>query len=246
MKKTISTIAIALAMFTTFATGAFAKSEDLATEAQGKTLLIEKVKTDSIVGTSSFANEGAENLFDNDPATKFCTNTFPAEVTWSLDAAYVVDGVIICTANDNEQYMGRNPENWVLSGSTDGTNYTKIHEGTSADLEDVNFTYFLVNFENNTAYQYYKLEIPSAEAADVLQVSEFILVEKAGAAAEAPAAEETPAAEEVVEEAPVAEVTEAPAVTTAPATSDGVVAASVLSLALASVVGMIASKKRSK
>lgn len=237
MKKALSFIAIALSLILTFTTGAFAASEDLATEAQGRTLLIEKVKVDTIEATPGFDNEGAENLFDNDPATKFCTNTFPAEVSWQLDGSYVVDAVIICTANDNAQYTGRNPATWTLYGSTDGENYAVIHEGSASDLEDVNFTYFLITFENSTAYSHYKLEIPAAEAADVLQISEFILVE-ADQAAEAPAAEEeAPTVEE--------EVVEEPAAVAAPATAD-VLTVSVLSLALAGVVGIVASKKRSK
>ena len=69
MKKALSFIAIALSLILTFTTGAFAASEDLATEAQGRTLLIEKVKVDTIEATPGFDNEGAENLFDYDPST---------------------------------------------------------------------------------------------------------------------------------------------------------------------------------
>jgi len=239
--KKLSIIALAIFLLVSFTTVAFAASEDLATEAAGRTLLIDKVKLDSIVGTPGFNNEGAENLFDNDPATKFCTNQFPAEVTWELDGAYVVDAVIICTANDNAQYMGRNPDPWKLYGSNDGSNYTLIHEGSASDLEDVNFTYFLININNDTAYSHYKLEIPAAEAADVMQISEFILVQKDGAA-EAPA--ETPAEEPAAEE-PAEAPAEQPQVI-APATSDFATVASFAALALAGVVGTIASKKRSK
>lgn len=116
-----------------------------------------------------------------------------------------------------------------------------IHEGSASDLEDVNFTYFLININNDTAYSHYKLEIPAAEAADVMQISEFILVQKDGAA-EAPA--ETPAEEPAAEE-PAEAPAEQPQVI-APATSDFATVASFAALALAGVVGTIASKKRSK
>lgn len=132
MKKSILFLALVLSLVFALTSGALAASTDLATEAQGKTLLIDKVKPDSIVGTGSFANEGAENLFDNNPETKFCTNVFPAEVTWQLDGAYVVDAVVICTANDNAKNVGRNPAIWVLSGSTDGTTSLKSMKAPQA------------------------------------------------------------------------------------------------------------------
>jgi hypothetical protein len=181
------------ALIFTLALGVFAVSEDLATEAPGRTFLSEKVKPETIVGTGSFANEGCENLFDNDPATKFCTNEFPAEVTWQLDTSYIVDAVVICTANDNAQYTGRNPATWILSGSPDGINYTKLHEGSASDLEDVNFTYYLINFNNNVAYPYYKLEIPGPESGTVMQISEFILCAKQAGATSYPSSGKTPA-----------------------------------------------------
>lgn len=236
MKKSILFIALAITLVFTMTAGVFAASEDLATEAQGKTTLIDKVNLDSIVGTGSFANEGAENLFDDDPATKFCTNVFPVEVTWQLDGAYVVDGVVICTANDNAQYTGRNPATWILSGSTDGTNYKKIHEGTASDLEDANFTYYLINISNDKAYQYYKLEIPSAEAAEVMQISEFILTGSAAPAAVDEPAEE-PAEEPVVADEPVV-------TPPAPQTAD-VLTVSVISMALAGAAAIISKKRRS-
>ena len=177
MKKSVISIVLCAILLFTLSIAVSSASEDLATEAAGKTLLIDKVKQDSIVGTGSFANEEAKNLFDDDPGTKFCTNIFPAVVTWEMDKAYVVGGVVICTANDNASYPGRNPATWILYGSNDGTNYTKIYEGSAADLDDVNFTYYLFTFNNSSSYTHYKLEIPGPESGTVMQISEFILVE---------------------------------------------------------------------
>lgn len=110
-------------------------------------------------------------------------------------------------------------------------NFTKIHEGTASDLEDVDFTYYLIQFANDTAYQYYKLEVPSAESADVMQISEFILCEKTAGETPAETPVETPA-EDTAEQTPPA-----------PATFDGML--TVLSIAVASAVGAVVYKKRS-
>jgi hypothetical protein len=181
VKKSFFSIVLSVILLFTLSIGVAGASDDLATEAPGRTFLIDKVKADSIEGTGAFANEEAVNLFDDDPATKFCTNIFPAVVTWQMDKAYVVDAVVICTANDNASYPGRNPETWTFSGSNDGTNYTVIYEGKASDLDDVDFTYFLFTFNNSTAYSHYKLEIPGPESGTVMQISEFILCEKTSA-----------------------------------------------------------------
>lgn len=182
MKKRIFSIFFSVILLFTFSVGISAASDDLATEAPGRTYLIDKVVADSIEGTSGFANEGAENLFDDDVATKFCTNVFPAVVTWQMDKEYVVDAVVLATANDNSGYPGRNPATWIFSGSKDGTNYTTIYEGKASDLDDVDFTYYLFTFSNSNAYKYYKLEIPEPESGTVMQISEFVLCEKSGGA----------------------------------------------------------------
>ncbi len=227
---------------------AAATGYDTYEEAAGDSLkpLISNVVLDSITGTEGNANEGIDMLFDDDVTTKFCTANFPAEVIWKMDNSYVVNGIIFSTANDNSSYVGRNPETWVLSGSNDGENWTVIHEGTEEDLDDVDFMYFPVSFENTVAYTDYKLEMPNA-ISGCLQVAEVILCGEVPAPAEettvaeetaAPAAEETAAAETAAaEETAAVEET-----VTAPQTADAV---SLIAFgAIAAGAAVIASKKR--
>jgi hypothetical protein len=178
MKKTSILLVLVLIFMMSLAVGVNAGSEVLEEAAPGRTYLTANVNQDTLNGTESFANEEYWNLFDGDTATKFCTNVFPAEVTWSMDTSYMVDAVVIATANDNASYPGRNPATWILSGSPDGTNYTVLHEGTAADFEDVNYTYFFIEFNNNVAYPHYKLEIPGPESGTVMQISEVVLCSK--------------------------------------------------------------------
>lgn len=178
MKK-ISVLLVLILVFSwSLAVGASASSAVLEEAAPGRTYLTANVNQDTIVGTESFANEVSLNLFDGDTATKFCTNVFPVTVTWQMDTSYMVDAVVIATANDNSTNTGRNPATYVLSGSPDGTNYTVLYEGTAADLSDLDFTYFLIEFANNVAYPYYKFEVPAPESGTVLQISEIVLCSK--------------------------------------------------------------------
>ncbi|MHB1153075.1 MAG: discoidin domain-containing protein [Eubacteriales bacterium] len=170
--------------------------------AEGKNILTANVVADSVVGTETFANETAANLFDGDTATKFCSDKLPAEITWKMDAAYAVDYYLIATANDNAEYNGRNPETWILSGSNDNATWTVIDDGAEAELAEVNFTYFMFPVATPAAYEYYKLEIPSA-LSGCLQFSEVVLCGAVPAAAveetvAAPAETAAPAAEVVV------------------------------------------------
>lgn len=177
--KRISVLLVFILLFTfMLAVGASAESTVLEEAAPGRTYLTANVNQDTLAGTESFANEEYWNLFDGDTATKFCTNVFPAEVTWQMDTSYMVDAVVIATANDNAANTGRNPATYVLSGSPDGTNYTALYSGTAADLQDVDFTYFMIEFDNNVAYPYYKFEVPAPESGTVMQISEIVLLSK--------------------------------------------------------------------
>lgn len=201
MKK-ISVFLAILYVFTWFlAIGISAESTVLEEAAPGRTILTANVNQDSLVGTESFANEEYWNLFDGDTATKFCTNVFPATVTWSMDTSYVVDAFVIATANDNASYNGRNPATYTLSGSPDQVNYIVLYEGTAADLAEMNFTYFLVEFNNNAAYPHYMLEIPAPESGDVLQISEFVLCSKATGTTAYPSSGKAPATGSILNKA---------------------------------------------
>lgn len=233
MKKLALLIVFTL-LITTFTMLSVSAVDPLVVEsiAEGKNILTANVVPDSVIGTEGFENEGAVNLFDGDTATKFCTGTLPAEVTWKMDAAYAVDYYLIATANDNADYNGRNPETWILSGSNDNATWTVIDEGAEAELGEVNFTYFMFPVAAPVAYEYYKLEVPSTLTA-CLQISELVLC---GAV---PAAETVAAPAETA--APAAAETEAPAAETAPQTVDAF-AVIVAVLAIAGT-GIIISKK---
>lgn len=201
---------------------------DAAAASAGLTPLVANIDLGSITASEGNNNEGGENLFDNDTATKFCTGVFPIEATWAMDGAYNVNGIIFATANDNADYNGRNPETWTLSGSTDGSAWTVIATGSEADFAEVNFTYFPIAFgASSAAYSQFKLEISGATSG-CMQVSEAIICGTPAGAAAA----ETPAA---VVETPTEEA--APVVTT-PAAAQTSDIASVAVIAAVLALGM--------
>ena len=223
-----------------------------------------------VSGTGSHANEGPENLWDNDTATKFCapSDQFPTISIVALDGEYAIDGIIMATANDNSSYNGRSPYEWAVYGSNDGAAWTALAYGDDYFFEETDFTYYAAPLTTEGSYKYIMFQSEGG-LSGTFQVSEVALtgtkVEAAPVVEEAPVAEETPVEEPVVEETPVEEpaaeeapveepveeeVVEAPAeeapveeeVTEAAQTFDfGVIAAVVAAI---SAAGYAISKKR--
>ncbi len=107
-----------------------------------------------ISGTGSFANEGPENLWDGDTATKFCSNEFPTTSIAALDGEYAIDGIIMATANDNAEYNNRIPYEWAIYGSNDGSAWTALAYGDDYFFEETNFTYYAAPLTTEGSYKY--------------------------------------------------------------------------------------------
>ena len=214
-----------------------------------------------VVGSNGYGNEGPENLWDNDTATKFCTNEFPTQSIAMYANPITVDGVIMATANDNSSYNNRSPFEWAIYVSADGENWTAIAYGDDTFFEETDFTYYagtIASPVEGVKYVYFQSE---GALSGTFQVSEVVLTGTAGEAApattteteataetEAPAEteaapEETTAPETEAPETTAEETVEAPAETTeAPQTFDmGVIAAAA---AVVSAAGYAVSKKR--
>ena len=202
-----------------------------------------------VVGSNGFNNEGAENLWDNDTATKFCTGEFPTQSLAMFANPVTVDGIILATANDNSNNANRNPFEWAVYVSADGENWTAIAYGDDTFLEDVDFTYYAAALSapvEGVKYVYFQSE---GALSGCFQMSELVLTGTAGEAAPATTETEAPVEETTAPETEAAETTaaeetvEAPATTTeAPKTFDAGVIAAVA--AAVSAAGYAISKKR--
>ena len=204
-----------------------------------------------VAGSNGFNNEGPENLWDNDTATKFCSGEFPTLSLAIYANPITVDGIIMATANDNSNNANRNPFEWAVYVSADGANWTAIAYGDDTFFEDVDFTYYAAALSAPVEGVKYVAFQSEGGLSGVFQMSELVLT---GTSSEAAPAETTaPETEATIEEttAPATEAAEttaeetveAPAETTeAPQTFDmGVIAAA---LAAVSAAGYAVSKKR--
>ena len=248
MKKILALTMTLVLMFslTLVASAASAPFDTLAQAAGGKTPLM---NVEYIDGGDGFNDkEGSKSLtvYDEDHDAnedgmfpKYCTNQFPYWCEWKYDKAYVIDRIILRTANDSEQYIRRPADGWKLSGSNDGKAWKVIYTGKADDIDDENFTYYFVDLPNNTeAYQYYQFYAEDywPEQNDtIIQLSMVILCGNVPAP--------PPAAEPVAVEAPAAVVEAAPApapvaaAAPAPVASVSVPATGVSSLAILGIFG---------
>ena len=202
-----------------------------------------------VTGSNGNNNEGPENLWDNDTATKFCTGEFPTQSLAMFANPITVDGIIMATANDNSSYNNRSPFEWAIYVSADGENWTAIAYGDDTFFEETDFTYYAAALSapvEGVKYVYFQSE---GALSGCYQMSELVLTGTAGEAAPATAETEAPVEETMAPETEAAETTateetvEAPATTTeAPKTFDAGVIAAVA--AVVSAAGYAISKKR--
>ena len=205
--------------------------------------------TTFVTGSNGNNNEGSENLWDNDTATKFCTAEFPTQSLAMYANPITVDGIIMATANDNSTYNNRSPFEWAVYVSGDGENWTAIAYGDDTFFEETDFTYYAAALSapvEGVKYVYFQSE---GALSGTFQMSEVVLTGTAGEAAatttetEAPVEETTAPETEAAETTATEETVEAPATTTeAPKTFDAGVIAAVA--AAVSAAGYAISKKR--
>ncbi|MBQ8235593.1 MAG: GH92 family glycosyl hydrolase, partial [Clostridia bacterium] len=140
------------------------------------------VNTTTIKGsTVSNSYEGLENLFDGELSTKLCsTYSGSLWVAVQLNAPAVVNTYKMGSGCDAP---ARDPKNWNVYGSVDGERWVLLDARTDADLPDRS-TYYSFDFENTTAYSWYKLELTANNGTDdwgydLFQLSEWEMGYKA-------------------------------------------------------------------
>ena len=126
------------------------------------------------VGTGgSPTGEQVTMLVDNDPNTKFLTFNASSWVQYQFESnnQYAIKKYTITSANDNEQ---RDPLNWTLEGSNDGSNWTEVDARTTEDFSSRGLRREFDCSDNDTAYSYYRLDMAN-NSGDVLQLAEIEL-----------------------------------------------------------------------
>ncbi len=136
-----------------------------------------------LAGTYGFDEERNYNaLFDGDIHTKWCLILQDrAYVEWKMPSPGSVAHLSLTSADNHDEYPGRNPGSWRLLGTDadkrrDGV-WTVIGEMNPSGFEErdgENFVTHTTTFSGEAPeFQYYRLEIMSTTGAKIFQLSEI-------------------------------------------------------------------------
>ncbi|MBE8713601.1 basic secretory protein-like protein [Sphingobacterium hungaricum] len=120
-------------------------------------------------------NEGSSKLIDNNKDTKFLIFDFKPDfyIQLELDSARLIGAYEFTTGNDAD---GRDPMDWTITGSNDGTNWEVVDRQIGEQLRSRKLTKRF-DFKNSKKFKYYRWNITSVYYGDVFQASEFRLLE---------------------------------------------------------------------
>jgi hypothetical protein len=134
--------------------------------------------TSSNPDANSPGDEQKEKAFDDKDNTKWLIFNFNKDkenwlqYQFSDKQAYAVNRYVITSANDTP---GRDPKDWILQGSNDGTNWKDL-DGRSAEEFTDRLQSKTYQIEGNTeAYQYYRLNIKANNGGTHFQLAELKL-----------------------------------------------------------------------
>ncbi|WP_052487494.1 GH92 family glycosyl hydrolase [Gordoniibacillus kamchatkensis] len=116
-------------------------------------------------------NEIATNLTDSNNNTKWLDFNKTSWAQFKFDVPRAVVKYALTSANDAP---GRDPKNWTLQGSNDGSNWTVLDTRTNQSFSG-RFVTNVYDFQNATAYLYYKLDITLNNGDNIIQLAEVQL-----------------------------------------------------------------------
>ncbi|MEV6928138.1 GH92 family glycosyl hydrolase [Dactylosporangium sp. NPDC051485] len=117
-------------------------------------------------------NETKAALVDDTSMTKWLAFTNTATITCQLTAGATVKHYTLTSAND---VPGRDPKNWTLQGSNDGSTWTTVDTRSNIDFVDRRQTRAFV-IANSTSYTRYRLQITANHGAAETQLAELELL----------------------------------------------------------------------
>jgi hypothetical protein len=129
-------------------------------------------------GCDSPGAEGAPNLIDGVDGSKWlCRQATPfISVVFPGGATYAVNAYSLTSGNDA---LERDPKNWKLQGSNDGTNWVTVDSRTNQGftLRGQTRSFF---FRNCQAFARYRLLVQANNGADIFQLAELKLYGEPG------------------------------------------------------------------
>lgn len=135
---------------------------------------------------SSTGGEGYDKLVDGNTNTKWGFNGGSGYIIVKADKAFILNDYSLTTANDTNNYSGRNWKNWEIYGANFASDSEAVKNSdqwqlvtsvtNDSKLQATNFTRY--DYSVNTdpeAYQYYKIEISANKGDGYTQMSELTL-----------------------------------------------------------------------
>lgn len=117
------------------------------------------------------ANEGSKKVTDNNTATKFLI--FDYDPTFFIQLKFKkAQHITSYTLTSGNDAPARDPKDWNLSGSNDGTKWTVLDNRTGETFASRGLTKNY-DFTNTTTYTYYKLSITANGGDDLFQMAEW-------------------------------------------------------------------------
>ncbi len=120
------------------------------------------------------AGEGSVRVTDGDLDSKFLIFSFDPSfyIQLQFKKAQCVTTYSLTSANDADE---RDPRNWTISASNDGENWVTLDTRTDEKFASRKLTK-TYEFENNTAYTYYRLNISAIGGGSLFQLAEWRVI----------------------------------------------------------------------
>lgn len=116
------------------------------------------------------AGEGITKLTDGNLTSKWLDTQNTSWVKFAYTSAQKWNQYAITSGND---VPGRDPKNWTLSGSNNGTAWIVLDTRSNETWNSLRNSTKTYQFGNNTSYLYYKWDITANNGESYIQVSEF-------------------------------------------------------------------------
>ncbi|TCO46277.1 putative alpha-1,2-mannosidase [Kribbella antiqua] len=132
---------------------------------------MDKVTHVTANGENTGSGEIATNAADGDKFTKWLVFQPTGWLVYETSAPVVIRKYALTSANDAD---GRDPQNWTVQGSNDGSNWTTLDTQTGQSFES-RFQTKEYSFTNETAYKFFKLDITLNHGENIVQLADWYL-----------------------------------------------------------------------
>ena len=116
-------------------------------------------------------NETKEKLADNNENTKWLTFATTGWAAYKMATPVAVSSYSLVSAND---FPGRDPKNWTLQGSADGSTWVDLDTRTNEIFQE-RFQTRTFTFANTTVYPNYRLNITANSGEPLIQLADLKL-----------------------------------------------------------------------